>query len=189
MEEKLERLYNECCQELQSIGLDISSRNIGNVTIRLSKRNNKRYGCCKQEEPDSRYKIVKKIGRRKIVSYERFNKHTIEISRWVLDLNDKIIKNTIMHEMIHCFPYCNNHGKQFKAYAGFINSRLGYDISRTGNKSKDFRESNLEYEEKQHKYTIKCCKCGKVFHRDRLARNFFSKYRCVCGGKLLMELT
>ena len=29
------------------------------------------------------------------------------------------IKNTIMHEIIHCFPYCNNHGSEFKKYAKY----------------------------------------------------------------------
>ena len=30
-----------------------------------------------------------------------------EVSKWVLELDDNIIKNTIMHELIHCMPYCN----------------------------------------------------------------------------------
>lgn len=47
-----------------------------------------------------------------------------------MQLNKSIIKNTIMHEIIHCMPYCNNHGKEFKKYAKYINKNLGYDISR-----------------------------------------------------------
>ena len=186
MQEKLDELFSQCCRELQSIGLDLSSSNIGKVNIKISKRNNKRYGCCKQEEPDSNYKVIKKVGRRRCVKYEKFNKHTIEISKWVLSLNDEIIKNTIMHELIHCFPFCNNHGKQFKLYANFINSRLGYDISRLGNKEEDYGKSNLEYEAPKYKYVIKCSKCGKVFYRNRISKDFFRKYRCVCKGKLVL---
>lgn len=186
MEEKLIELYIECLEELKSIGMDLSEKNIGQITIHISKRNNKRYGCCKQEEPDKKYKVVEKIGRRRIVKYEKFNKHTIEVSKWVLELDDKIIKNTIMHEIIHCFPFCNNHGKQFKMYAKYINERLGYDISRLGNKKEDYAKSNLIYEEKSWKYVIKCSNCGKVLYRNRLAKDFFRKYRCLCGGKLVI---
>ena len=186
MQQKLRQLYNQCVQELQSIGFNFNKENIGEITIQISKRNNKRYGCCKQEQPDENYKIVKKVGRKKYIKYEKFNKHTIEISKWVLDLDEKIIKNTIMHEIIHCFPCCNNHGEQFKKYANFINSRLGYSISRLGNKEVDYKQSNLEYKNAEYKYTIKCKICGKQFHRNRLRRNFFSDFRCVCGGKLVL---
>jgi len=189
MEEKLIELYKECLEELKSIGMDLSEKNIGQITIHISKRNNKRYGCCKQEEPDKKYKVVEKIGRRRIVKYEKFNKHTIEVSKWVLELDDKIIKNTIMHEIIHCFPFCNNHGKQFKMYAKYINERLGYDISRLGNKKEDYAKSNLTYEEKSWKYVIKCSNCGKVLYRNRLAKDFFRKYRCLCGGKLVLMVS
>ena len=183
-QEKLDILYKTCIKELTSIGLDLSKKSVGTIIIQLSKRNNKRYGCCKQEEPDAKYKVVEKIGRRKIIKYEKYNKHIIETSKWVLDLNDEIIKNTIMHEIIHCFPYCNNHGKQFKSYANYINVKLAYNISRLGNKKDDYEKSNINYEEKQYKYTIKCTKCEKLFHRNRLAKNFLRKFRCQCGGKL-----
>jgi len=155
MQQKLEQLYNQCMAELESIGFNLSKANIGQITIQLSKRNNKRYGCCKQENPDEKYKVIKKVGRKKYIQYEKFNKHTIEVSKWVMELDEKIIKNTIMHEIIHCFPFCNNHGEQFKKYANYINSRLGYNISRLGNKEKDFEISNLEYKKVDYKYTIK----------------------------------
>lgn len=186
MQEKLENLYKQCVDELKNIGLDLSEENIGKIKIQLSKRNNKRYGCCKQEEPDNRFKITQQIGKRKIVKYEKFNKHTIEISNWVMELNDDIIKNTIMHELIHCFPFCNNHGKEFKMYAKYINEKLGYKIARLGNKQSDYEKSNIQYEEKKSKYVIACIDCGKKIYRNRLARNFFKKYRCLCGGKLIL---
>ena len=184
VQQKLEQLYNQCLAELKSIGFNLNKEIIGEITIQLSKRNNKRYGCCKQENPDEKYKVIKKVGRKKYIQYEKFNKHTIEVSKWVMDLDEKVIKNTIMHEIIHCFPYCNNHGPQFKKYANFINIKLGYNISRLGNKEKDFQNSNIQYTKEEYKYTIKCKKCGKQFHRNRLQKNFFVKYRCMCGGKL-----
>ena len=103
-----------------------------------------------------------------------------------MDLDEKVIKNTIIHEIIHCFPYCNNHGKEFKKYANYINERLNYNITRLGNKKEDYENSNQEYiEENTYKHKIICTKCGHVYLRKRLKKNFFKKYRCgVCNGKL-----
>ena len=184
MEEKLIKLYEECIEELQSIKLEIINNElVGQIDIKLAKRNSKRYGCCKQEEPDKKCYHIS----RKTKQYDVFKKHHIEISKWVLDLNDSVIKNTIMHEIIHCLPYCNNHGKEFKKYANYINENLGYNITRLGNKEEDFKKSNLEYNEKinNYKYKIMCNKCGQIIHRQRFKEKLLSKYRCgKCGGTL-----
>lgn len=191
MKQKLNKLYLECVEELNNIGIDILNKQIyGKIDITISKRNNKRYGCCKQEEPDRNFKTINKIGRRKVIRYEKFNKHHIEISKWVMELDDTIIKNTIMHELIHCIPYCNNHGSEFKKYANLINAKYRYDISRVGNKKQDFENSNIAYDEKIHyKYKINCKECSQEFFRQRLNRNFTRKYRCAkCGGKFEISL-
>lgn len=183
MDKRLQNLYDNCVKELISIGINLS--NIGEIDIQLSKRVNKRYGCCKHEEPDESSKIVQRKGLKRIIKYEKFNKHHIEISKWVMNLNEDIIKNTIMHEIIHCFPYCNNHGKEFKNYASLINKELGYNINRTGNKEEDYKKSNIQYkEENNYKYKIECQSCSQVFFRQRYNKNFVNKYRCgKCGGK------
>ena len=186
MEQKLHKLFFECVNELKNIGIDIlNERQYGKIDISISKRNNKRYGCCKQEEPDKKYKAVTKIGRRKVIRYEKFNKHNIEISKWVLELEDNIIKNTIMHELIHCIPYCNNHGAEFKKYANLINTNYNYDVSRVGDKKKDFEKSNIEYKEtKNYNYKIICKGCKQEFYRQRLNKNFTKRYKCgKCSGK------
>ena len=187
MEEKLQKLYKECIQELENIGIDVLNSDIGVIDIKISKRNNKRYGCCKQEEPDKHTKYYEKIRNRRYLRYAKFNKHTIEISKWVMELEESIIKNTIIHEIIHCFPYCNNHGRKFKQYASIVNEKLGYDISRVGDKKADYAKSNIEYNENiNFKYKIMCEKCGQTFYRQRLMRNLLRKYRCgECGGKLV----
>ena len=181
MEKKLNKLYRECIKELNMVGIDIlDEKYYGKIDISISKRNNKRYGCCRQEEPDKRYKAIIKRGRRKIIRYERFNKHYIEISKWVLELEDNIIKNTIIHELIHCIPYCNNHGIEFKKYAKLINNTYGYDISRVGDKKKDYEKSNLEYSEGQkYNYRVVCKGCDQEFYRQRINKDFTKKY--VCG--------
>ena len=188
MEEKLTKLYNECIKELKSIGINMEdSKKNGKITIKIAQRKAKRYGCCKQSKPViTCYHIEYKNHRRRKV-YDVFLKHDIEISKWVLDLNDDIIKNTIMHELIHCLPYCNNHGKEFKKYAEYINQKLGYKIQRLGNKEKDYENSNIKFEDKEitYKYKIKCKNCGLIFYRQRLKKNFIRDYRCgKCKGKL-----
>lgn len=190
MEKKLQNLYGQCIKELKSIGIDVINNDlIGKIDISIAKRTAKRYGCCKHEEPDENYKVVTKKGYKRYISYERFNLNHIEISKWVMDLNDDIIKNTIMHEIIHCFPFCNNHGTEFKKYANYINKKLGYDISRLGNKEEDYKKSNLVlYQEEKkvnYKYKIQCKKCGSYFFRQRFNKNIITYYRCgICGGKL-----
>ena len=181
MEEKLNRLYLECIKELNMVGIDIlDEKYYGKIDISIAKRNNKRYGCCRQEEPDKRYKAIIKRGRKKIIRYERFNRHHIEISKWVLVLEDNILKNTIIHELIHCIPYCNNHGIEFKKYAKLINNAYGYDISRVGDKKRDYEKSNLEYNEGQkYNYRVVCKGCKQEFYRQRINKDFVKKY--ICG--------
>ena len=146
----LQKLYKECIQELNRIGINFEDKEIN---IILSKRNNKRYGCCRLESPNCDYKNVTRKGFKYIIKYDDYKKYTIEISKWVLNLDESIIKNTIIHELLHCLPYCNNHGVKFKEYANIINRQLGYNISRVGNKKLDYEKSNIEYnKEKEEKY-------------------------------------
>lgn len=186
MEERLLELFNESILELQSIGINPLDREVGEIDINFAKRNAKRYGCCRYEDPDPNYIVRFKKGYRVYKKYARYNKHHIEISKWVMDLDDKIVKNTIIHEIIHCFPYCVDHGEQFKAYAKVINEKLGYNITRLGNKKEDYEKSNVEFtdEKKHHNYEIRCLGCNYTVYRQRVAKNFARKYRCgLCGGK------
>ena len=43
MQEKLEKLFNQCINELKSIGLNVSKENVGDIKIQISKRNNKNW--------------------------------------------------------------------------------------------------------------------------------------------------
>lgn len=184
MDDKLQNIFNECKSELKDIGIDIDNKLVGKITINIAKRDCKRYGCCKQELPDQSSKYIEKIGRKRYIRYAIFKEHNIEISKWVMELNEDIIKNTVIHEIIHCLPNCNNHGDEFKKYANYINSKLGYNISRVGDKRQDLKNSNIEVEKEKYNYKIECSKCGYYFYRKRLNSNFTKKYRCgKCGGK------
>lgn len=180
MEEKLEQLYNECIKELKLINLNLDNEDeYGKIDIKIGKRNAKRYGCCRQENPDktTRYWQNGKI------QYRKFNAHHIEISKWLMELNDEIIKNTIIHELIHCLPNCNNHGKDFKFYAKLVKDNLGYSITRLGNKEEDYKKSGIQFNEKEknikYRYKIICKKCGQTYFRQRMKKSFTRRY--VCG--------
>ena len=181
--EKLKKLYSKCIEELKNIGITFENEKI---IILISKRNNKRYGCCKPSNPDLNYKQVIHKGWKTYTRYQHYYQYTIEISPWLMELEETIIKNTIIHELIHCLPYCNNHGEQFRYYAKTVNDKLGYHITRTGNKKDDYAKSNLTLEEKEeYRYQIQCERCGKFFYRKRLQKNYTRKYRCSkCLGKL-----
>lgn len=140
MEEKLNRLFEECIFELKSIGIEVQKKDVGEINISIARRNAKRYGCCKQEMPNPQFYHYEKRGEYRVKIYDKFEKHNIEVSKWVMDLDEKIIKNTILHEIIHCFYGCNNHGVRFKKYARYINEKLGYNVSRLGNKEEDFKK-------------------------------------------------
>ena len=185
MDEKLERLYYECITELKSIGIDVLNDEVGKIDIKIAKRKSSRYGCCKQEEPDKNFYHIEKRKYNNVIIYDKFKKHYIEISKWVMELNNEIIKNTIIHEIIHCFPKCNNHGKTFKKYSKFINEKLNYNITITGNKKEDYQKSNIKYEEKNtYNYKIICENCNQTLYRQRLQKNFVRKYKCgKCNGK------
>ena len=168
MQYKLLKLYKECIDELNSIKINVEKNRI--IEIRINTRSKKRYGCCKK------------------ISKDKFQ---IEVSEWVMDLNEDIIKNTIMHELIHCMPRCSNHGEVFKNYAKIVNEKLGYNISRVGNKKNDYEKSNKEYTEKQvnYKYKVICDGCNQTFFRQRIIRSFTRKYRCgKCGGRFKIIL-
>lgn len=188
MDEKLNKLYEECINELKSININIiNNPQVGKIDIGISKRNTKRYGCCKQEKPDQNCFHLEKRKHRIVRIYDKFFEHHIEISKWVMELDDDIIKNTIIHEIIHCLPQCNNHKKTFKIYANLINDKLGYNITRLGNKKEDYKKSNIHFEEdtEEYKYKIKCTNCGQVFLRKRLKKDFIKNYRCgKCGRKI-----
>lgn len=184
MEEKLDKLYKECIEELRTINIDILDKSkYGEIDISFSPRKTKRYGCCIQEDPDKKTKYKE----HRIIHYRKYNKHHIQVSKWLMELDDNIIKNTIMHEIIHCFEDCNNHGKEFKYYAKLINEKLGYDIKRLGDKEKDFASSNVAYDiskEIKYNYEISCPKCKITYYRQRLYKNFTKKYVCgICRSK------
>lgn len=189
MNVKLKNAYNECLEEMKKIGLDFEDRNkIGEITIGVKKRTHSKYGMVRHSNPDKSTKYFDK-GKYKFAKY---NLHEITISDWVFELDNEVLKNTIIHELVHCFPGCANHGEGFKKVAMYIGSRTKYDIKRTGNIEEDFKKSNKEYvpnqKKESYKYKLTCLNCNTESFRKRFNKKDIGYYKCsYCNGKLKVE--
>ena len=68
MKEQLQKIYQKCLQELNEIGINMQDNDqIGKIEISLSNRSQKRYGICKQEEPDEQTRYIERRGRKRII--------------------------------------------------------------------------------------------------------------------------
>jgi len=157
------KYVDECKLELKSIGIKYG--NVKDFTVNT--RAKSRLGSCK------------KIG---------FNTFEISISKFLLEdnIDTQVLKNTIVHELLHTVKGCFSHKHKWKLLAQTVNEKLPeYTITRTT----DFKKIGIENQLKEpvFKYILKCENCGLEIKRQRLSKAVqnYEKYRCVkCGGKL-----
>ena len=109
--EYIEQLFQQVKREAQQAGILFSSHISG---IIINRRARKRFGCCKA-----------------VKSFAGYTSYQIEVSEKVLICDEKKIKQTIAHELIHTCKGCMNHGERWKHYAMIMNRRYGYEIKRT----------------------------------------------------------
>lgn len=159
---------NECTNELDLIGI--------NYTLpkrwESSKRLTWKYGYCK-------------------ISLFR-NKPTIEkivISERLLDerIPEHILKDTIIHELIHTCDGCYDHGSKFQSIARQINNAYGYLIETRVNDA-DHKIVSSIYKPKERKYKISCPTCGKTwgYKIKSKAYKYPEKFICTkCKSKLV----
>lgn len=145
---------NVCIDELKSIGIEC-----GNVTKwTVNTRAYSRWGMC----------------------HHRNGSHQIEISSRLLneEVDERSLKNTIIHELLHTLPKCNNHKKIWQEKARFVNQKLGYNIKRTSS-AKEQGVLDTGY-----KYKVFCYKCHKIKCYRINCQSINSKHlRCsYCGG-------
>lgn len=165
MQDKLIKLAKESEQELININLGVKINN--NITYSVNYRAKQRLGqCC--------------------------NKKDINISSWLLEVgSDYDIKNTIIHEILHTFDNTVGHKAKWKYYANYVNSKTKYNITRTTSIDNIYNKANKirPLKKVHYKYEITCEKCGKVFHRNRMATKTINKFMCGkmthvgCGGR------
>ena len=158
MEQKeLDGLLWEMWERLKKLGIPVSSKIRPGLLVNTRAR--RRLGCC----------------------YYQSGRYWIEVSQAVLEDED-LLKQTLVHELLHTCPKCRDHGPKWKAYAQTVNEKLGYRIERTV--KTETPAGSLRHEE--IKYILECQSCGAQIKRMRMSKAVKSpwRYRCPCGGKL-----
>ena len=167
----LRRLYSECVSEAKGIGLDISD-NITRITV--NNRLSRALGRC-------------------TMSWDAWNRkysYKIEMNPCMLadDLEDKVPKNTIMHELIHTCKDCMNHGSEFQHRASIVNRKLGYNVH-TQTDSRILEAAGVVVKKTPDRYGIVCNKCGRVVQKKKrwspMLENIGNYHHGgSCGGSL-----
>lgn len=175
MEQKLERVYRECIDEMNAI--EIPFGRITEVTVNY--RAKSRWGqCCKRFD-----------------AYGTMYKINIRCDLCHPDAPEKALKETIIHEIIHTCPDCMCHTGEWKRLVAIVNDCYGYNIKRCSDADdKGMSEFYKDHEEPvrkpmTYKYTLKCTQCGHEYKykRECKAVKYYYRYRCGhCNGKLTM---
>ena len=94
-------------------------------------------------------------------------------------LDDDMILNTLIHELLHSLPNCQDHKFSWKTYAKQIQKMTGINISRLANV--EDLTSKINY-----KYIVKCRACGAEWGYARMTKIVKnpSEYRCRCKGEI-----
>lgn len=122
------------------------------------------------------------------------NHFTINIAKCLLDeRNDvSVLKDTLIHELLHTVKGCLNHKAEWKRLADKVNVAYGYQIQRcTSVQNKGFDKSvydEIVADRKSHKrayesykYIIECKDCGRQYHYKRKTYAVANPDKCRCG--------
>ena len=82
-------------------------------------------------------------------------------SKALLEMEEKEIIGTIVHEFIHTLPGCFDHGYLFRWKANAANSKYGLHIGRLASSEVSKAFEKTEFYQKKIKYEVVCLKCGK----------------------------
>lgn len=155
---ELNDLMNELAEGMRSLSIPIS-KNIS-PEVMVNSRARRRLGCCR------------KAG----------GHFFIEVSSSLL-CEEARLRQTLVHELLHTCPGCQNHGERWKTYASVVNAAWGMEISRLAPPNEN-EPARLRHD--TVKYILICERCGKQFPRTRLCPlvRHPERYRCSCGGAL-----
>lgn len=179
----LQKLFMKCINELKVIDIPFSS-NI--IKVAANSRLSSTYGRCKRTRN----------------SNGTFD-YQIEIASFLLNDNlpDKVVRSTIMHEIVHTCNGCFDHGKLFHKYGEIISDC--YDVEITTYVSKEcmdiVKKAGLVHKRKQPKsdsWEFQCIDCNNIWRYSRKPK-FCKAYepttmiiqgcRCpYCKGKIQM---
>lgn len=169
-QEKLDRVFNECIEELNAI--EVPFRRITDVTVNY--RAKSRWGQCKTE-------------------YDEYGLcFSINISAILLtdEAPEKGLKETVIHEILHTVKNGMCHTGEWLKWVEVVNDCYGYHIKRTntaedkGIDAEVFKAARTQ----KIKYRFRCADCGAEINRTRES-NFtkhYTMYRCgKCHGKIV----
>lgn len=144
---EINRILQDCIKKVESVGETVLPIN---PKVNVNKRLRSTFGYCK--------------------CYD--NPVEIEISEITFELSPmSAIEDTIMHEVIHAVPDCDNHGEKWKLVADKINKKYGYNIKRTASlENMGLKKENF------YKYIIKCKNCGNISYGSKKIKSI-----SVCG--------
>lgn len=102
----------------------------------------------------------------------------LEVGPMFFQIDEEARRNALVHELIHTFPQCFNHGAEFKYWATYFR-QYGYNVM--------VHMPSEEIPLEAYKYLIQCDNCGKIYKRNRMCDDIknVQDYRCGrCGGDL-----
>lgn len=109
----------------------------------------------------------------------------IQLSDVLLDDNadDFPAVETMIHEILHLLTPHENHGGEWKRYAGQITRKTEFEITTCGDEGR-FEKYGVKplSSKKEPKYIIKCTNCGHQWSYQRMTRAVQYVDRCTCGG-------
>lgn len=150
----LQKLFTECINELEVIDIPFSE-NIVRVTA--NNRLSSTYGKCKRVRNNN----------------GTFD-YQIEIASFLLNdsLPDKVIRSTIMHEIVHTCDGCFDHGKLFHKYGALISDCYDVEITTyvSNERMRIVEKAGVIHKRKQPKndsWKFKCVGCGNVWQYSR----------------------
>ncbi len=152
-------LLKEVIAQAKAAGIPVSHAIRPHVT--LNTRAVARFGCCAR----------------------RGETYYIEISARLPAAGERVVRETLAHEVLHTCRGCRNHGDRWKAYAARMSAAYGYQIARTGT----WEAMGLP-NQKPVNYLLTCQQCGLEIPRTRASAlvQHPERYRCRCGGLLFL---
>ena len=166
----------ECFKEVDRILKEIMKRmNEDNFPIVISKikphvmplSSKRKLGCCEYLHFETKYQIL-------------LNKHLVKLVFDETKVN--AIKSVLVHEIIHTFSGCMNHGSNFKHYAMLANSK--YENIEVWTHATKLETEVFDKEiEDSVKFVAKCLCCGKEVHKFRKTKFIQQMTGEINGGK------
>ena len=111
-DEKINRMLAESIVLLKELGVPISESVAPEVKLVGA---HTYYGVC-----------CPKGSRKNYTEYDYY----IELSGYALGAPEKVLRNVLIHELIHTVPGGHTHTGEWKKWAEFVNKRTGYHIQR-----------------------------------------------------------